>query len=175
VKLPHVDRKLLDLLMETHCHLDKMIKRSDSLVAELFRKMEEAQLISSIPGFGPFFSVLVATEIGNINRFPEAKKLHAYAGVIPSTHSSGGKTHHGKIIKAGNKWLRWAAVEAVWPAMRADLEIKLYYQKRMRPKGANVAKVATARKLLSIVYRVLKEKRRYEPYRRKSPVAFNRV
>lgn len=167
VELPKADRKLLDLLMETHSHLDKTIKRSDGLVAQLFKKMKEAQLISSIPGFGPFFSVLVATEIGDINRFPEVKKLHAYAGVIPSTHSSGGKTHHGKIIKSGNKWLRWAAVEAVWPAMRADFEIKLYYLKRMRPKGPNVAKVATARKLLSIVYRVLKEKQAYEMYRKK--------
>jgi len=36
--------------------------------------------------------------------------LHACAGVIPSIHGSGDKTYHGKIIRAGNRWLRWACV-----------------------------------------------------------------
>ena len=92
--------------------------------------------------------------------------LHAYAGVIPSTHSSGERSYHGKIIKEGNRWLRWAAVEAVWPAIRADFDIRLYNERMKRRKGANSAKVATARRLLTIIYRMLKENRPYIPYKR---------
>ncbi|MEA2005940.1 MAG: transposase [Acidobacteriota bacterium] len=93
-------------------------------------------------------------------------KLHAYAGVIPSTHSSGERSYHGKIIKEGNRWLRWAVVEAVWPALRADLDLRCYYERMKRRKGANSAKVATARRLLTIIYRMLKENRPYIPYKR---------
>jgi len=86
--------------------------------------------------------------------------------VIPSTHSSGERSWHGKIIKEGNRWLRWAAVEAVWPALRADFDIRCFYDRLKSRKGANSAKVATARRLLTIIYRMLKENRPYIPYKR---------
>ena len=71
-----------------------------------------------------------------------------------------------KLIKEGNVWLRWAAVEAVWPAIKSDFDLRVFYDKRARRKDANVAKVATARRLLTIIYRVLKDGRRYIPYKR---------
>jgi cobalamin-dependent methionine synthase I len=64
------------------------------------------------------------------------------------------------------RWLRWAAVEAVWPAIRADFDIRLYNERMKRRKGANSAKVATARRLLTIISRMLKESRPYIPYKR---------
>jgi len=123
-------------------------------------------LVRTIPGFGKFLSVLVTVEIADLTRFADPAHLHAYAGVIPSTHSSGDRTHHGKIVRAGNRWLRWAAVEAVWPAIRADFDLRCFYERLARGKGANKAKVATARRLLTIIYKVLKEGRNYIAYRR---------
>ncbi len=64
------------------------------------------------------------------------------------------------------RWLRWAAVEAGWPAIRADFDIRLYNERMKRRKGANSAKVATARRLLTIISRMLKESRPYIPYER---------
>jgi transposase len=162
VQLGEVDRKVMDELLESYHHLTKRIQVSDGYVKELYASMKEAKLVRSIPGFGPFYSVLVPVEIGEISRFAKVEKLHAYTGVIPSLHSSGGKVYHGKIIKAGNKWLRWAAVESVWPAIKADVRLRVFYQSRAGRKGSNVAKVATARKLLTIIYRVLKEECPYE-------------
>ena len=52
-------------------------------------------------------------------------------------------------------------IEAVIPAIRKDYGLKRYYEKIKQRKGSNSAKVATARRLLTIVYRVLKEKRAY--------------
>jgi transposase len=123
-------------------------------------------LVRTIPGFGKFLSVLVTVEIADLTRFADPAHLHAYAGVIPSTHSSGDRTHHGKIVRAGNRWLCWAAVEAVWPAIRADFDLRCFYERLARGKGANKAKVATARRLLTIIYKVLKEGRNYIAYRR---------
>ena len=164
--LPEREAKMLGALLRTYRHLEERIRETSALVDELYGKMPYARLIQSVPGFGKFLSVLVAVEIEDIERFEDVSKLHAYAGVIPSTHSSGERSYHGKIIKAGNRWLRWAAVEAVWPALRADFGIRCFYDRLKRRKGANSAKVATARRLLTIIYRMLKENRPYIPYKR---------
>jgi len=170
------DQQMLKSLLETLEHFQGKIKLSDALVREVLRRSEEARLISTLPGFKEFFPVLVSVEIADINRFDSPAKLHSYAGLIPSTYASGEKLYHGKLVRQGNKWLRWAAVEAVWPAVRSDFDIRLYYQRRAKRKGANSAKVATARRLLTIIYRVLKEKRAYIPYKReKHTAAFTRI
>ena len=109
--------------------------------------------------------MLICNEIDNINRFMTDKKLHAYAGLVPSTYASGGKVFHGHITKQGNKWLRWAMVEAVWPAIRGDAELRMYYERLKLRKGANCAKVAVAKRLLTIVYRVLRDKRYFKVHK----------
>jgi transposase len=165
------DQQMLKSLLETLDHFQSKIKLSDALVREILRTSEEARLISTLPGFGEFFSVLVSVEIADISRFDSPANLHSYAGLIPSTHASGGKIYHGKLVHQGNKWLRWALVEAVWPAVRSDFDIRVYYQRMKKRKGANSAKVATARRLLTIIYRVMKEKRAYIPYKREKHTA----
>jgi transposase len=164
LELGSLDKALLEGLVKLFEQLQALIKTSDKLVGELFRKMEEAQRIYTVPGFGKFFSVLVATEIDDIRRFKSAAKLHSYVGVIPSTHSSGQRSYQGKMTREGNRWLRWAAVEAVWPAIRHDRELELFYLRYASRKKANKAKVATARRLLTIIYHILKEGRTYVPF-----------
>jgi len=164
--LPEREAKMVEALLKTYRHLQDRICETNALVDELYEKMPYARLIQSVPGFGVFLSVLVAVEIEDLKRFEDVSKLHGYAGVIPSTHSSGERSWHGKIIKEGHRWLRWAAVEAVWPALRADFDLRCYYDRMKRRKGANSAKVATARRLLTIIYRMLKENRPYIPYKR---------
>jgi transposase len=102
VDFPSPDKDLLESLIKMHRDLEKRIKESDGLVRDLYRELQEVQLINTVPGFGEFLSVLVATEIADIKRSESVEKLHSYAGVIPSTYSSGERTYHGKIIKAGN-------------------------------------------------------------------------
>jgi len=160
------EKKLLEALLKTYRYLETRIEESTALVEKLYEESREAQLIRTIPGFGKYLSVLVAVEIADLARFADATHLNAYAGVIPSTHSSGDRTHHGKIVRAGNRWLRWAAVEAVWPAIRADYDLRCFFERLARGKGANKAKVATARRLLTIIYKVWKEARNYIAYRR---------
>jgi len=171
LELVSPEKDLLGNLIVLYKHLEERIKGSDGLVKEVYSKLREAQLISTVPGFGGFLSVLAATEIADISRFGSVEKLHCYAGVIPSTHDSGERRYHGRIIKAGNRWLRWAVVEAVWPACKKDFDIRCFYDRRARRKKANVAKVATAKRLLTIIYRVLKEDREYIPYKRKGSAA----
>ena len=102
--------------------------------------------------------MLIRHEIDTLDRFQTSDKLCAYAGLVPSTYSSGGKTHHGGIIKQGNKYLRWALIKAVVHAIRADAQLRSYYESMKLKKGANAAKVATARRLLKIIIRFGKRK-----------------
>ena len=118
--------------------------------------------LKTIPGIGEFFALLIRHEIDKIERFPGSNKLCSYAELVPSTYSSSGKTYHGRIIKQGNKYLRWALIEAVIPAIRKDAQIRSYYYSMKAKKGSNSAKVATARRLLKIVYQVWKENRFYK-------------
>jgi transposase len=55
------------------------------------------------------------------------------------------------LTKRGNKYLRWAIIEAIWPAIRKDLGLRLYYEKVKKRKGANKAKVA--REMVRIIHR----------------------
>jgi len=164
--LPEREAKMVGALLRTYHYLEERINETNGLVKELYEKSPSARLIQTVPGFGIFLAVLVAVEIEDLRRFEDVSKFHAYAGVIPSTHSSGERSWHGKIIKEGNRWLRWAAVEAVRPALRADFDIRCFYDRLKKRKGANSAKVATARRLLTIIYRMLKENRPYIPHKR---------
>lgn len=160
--LPGQDNQLLSSELELLEILKRKISESNGIVKELAKGDKKVKLLRSIPGLGPFFSVLVAKEVDDISRFRDEKKLCAYAGLVPSTYASGGKVFHGRITKTGNKWLRWAFIEAVQPAISCDADLFAYYQRLKMKKGANAAKVATARRLLTIVYRVLKQERLYE-------------
>jgi transposase len=160
--LPGQDNRLLASELDLLQAIMRKISESNRMVKELAQDDKRVKLLRSIPGLGPFFSVLVAQEIDDISRFRSEKKLCAYAGLVPSTYASGGKVFHGRIIKTGNKWLRWALIEAVYPAISCDADLFGYYQRLKIKKGANAAKVATARRLLTIVYRVLSQERLYE-------------
>jgi len=162
IVLPGQDNQLLLSELELLEILKPKISQSDGLVRELGKHDWKAKLLRSIPGLGPFFSVLIAKEIDDISRFKGDKKLCAYAGLVPSTHASGGRIYHGRIIKTGNKWLRWAVIEAVPHAIKSDPELYAYYERVRLKKGNNTAKVATARRLLTIIYRVLSQRRPYE-------------
>jgi len=152
---------LLKQLLAAYEVLSAQIRESDGLVKDLLKSDPNCQLIATVPGFGPFFSVLANTEIGVIQRFFNSSRLCSYAGIVPSTDSSGGKTRHGPIIKQSNHWLRWAFIEAVAPAVAADAGIRKFYESYRQTKGINVAKVVTARRLCCIVYRVLKQQSAY--------------
>ena len=165
------DKEILDELIRGYREIRAHIKTSDGTVRALYGEIEEAARIDTVPGFATTLSVLAAVEIADVKRFRRVEELHSYAGLIPSTHSSGGRTYHGHITKQGNAWLRWAVVEAVTGACQKDLELRVLYTRLAKRKSRNVAKIAVARRLLTIIYRVLTERRDYIPELKKSSAA----
>jgi transposase len=115
-----------------------------------------ASQLLSIYGIGRWTALLIVSEIGEIRRFPSAKHLCSYAGLVPSVHVSGNTSYTGHITKQGSKWLRWALVEAAHHALRKP-PYRAFYQKTSRRRGKPIAVVAVARKLLKAIYYILRE------------------
>jgi transposase len=154
------DKKMIESHLRVMEAINQEISITNDMVKEIYLKDRDAQLLATIPGIGITLATLLSIEIYGIERFRSPSKLCSYAGLVPSTHSSGGKVYRGKITSEGNRWIRWALVEAVVPASYSDVEIRERLD-AFRKKRANVAKTAIARWLLKVVYHVLKERRPY--------------
>ncbi len=161
VPVPKTERELLDRDLQLYDELHARVTETDRAVRHLVAGNPAMQLVRTVPGFGFFFAALVVTEIGTIARFRSPEKLWGYAGLVPSVRATGGKVFHGRLTKQGNKWLRWAAVEAVQPAIVHDADLRRYYDRIRLRRGRNPAKIATARRLLAIVYQVLRDGRAF--------------
>jgi transposase len=124
---------------------------------------EYASLLMTIPGISYYSALLIVSEIGEIERFPDSQHLCSYAGLTPSTHSSGGVTYHGNITKTGSKHLRWILTECTQTHIRTepDSSITKFYNRLVKKKGKAKATVAASMKLLKVIYWVMREKRPY--------------
>ena len=141
--------------------INKKIKDTESQIDERSLKDRDIELLKTIPGIGTFTAFLVKSEIDDISRFSSKGKLSSYAGLIPSTHGSGERLHHGRIVKQGNKFLRWALTEATQTSVRCSEYFRYHYSRIRSRKNANSATIAVARRMLEIIYVMLKEGREY--------------
>jgi transposase len=104
---------------------------------------------------GPVLAAVFVAEIGDASRFARPEQLCSWAGMTPKHRESDTKVHRGRITRQGNKLVRWAAVEAVQRVHGGPLgATRCRLTKR---RGANIAKVAAARKLLRLVYYGLRD------------------
>jgi transposase len=162
LELPAREGNLLHSHLGLLDTLKTQIKETEGWLADSMSKDRRVGLLQTIPGLGVILATLVALEIDDIRRFPSPSKLSAYAGLVPSVHSSGGKTYYGRILPFSNKHLRWAMIEAAWAALGHSPYCRAYYERLRRRKHPNVAITALARRLLEIVHAVLTEDRAYQ-------------
>lgn len=148
-------------LVETHLEL---IDALGSQIAGLDGRIEVqageypgASLLQTIPGIGPYRSLLLIGEIMPISRFPTPDHLVSYAGLAPRTRSSGGKTRYGSTPQAANRWIRGALVSAIPSHMQAtpDSSLGTYYERQKDRIGWQKARVATARTLCRAIHAML--------------------
>jgi transposase len=138
--------------------LRALIKVYSADIAALDRSIAESlvnhrgyRAIQALNGVGPVVAAVFVTEIGDITRFPSADRLCSWAGMTPRHRESDLKVHRGSITKQGSRLVRWAAVEAVSKNHGDDI-IKGAYRRIAERRGRNIARVAAARKLLTLVY-----------------------
>lgn len=167
--LPDPDGPLLQedvTLLEV---LTQRVTATETLIKRLSAGDDAIRWLASLPGIGPFFSVLIRYEVDDITRFPAAKKFASYTGLVPSTYASGQRMVHGRLTKQGNKHLRWAFIEAVTPAICSSPFLRRYYEKLKARLGAKEARTATARKLAELTWTVWTERRDWQEHHRPEP------
>jgi len=161
VQLPGTEQAVLESWLRVHEQLVNELRQANAWIRAQVKEDRLAQLLMTIPGIGHQFALLVRYEIDHIERFASAKRLVGYIGLAPCTWSSGGHTRHGSITKQGNKWLRWAMVEAAQKAPLTSPYFAAYYHRIKERAGFARARVATARKLVEVVYGVMKTQTEY--------------
>jgi transposase len=127
---------------------------------------EQVPYLLQLPGIGLITALTILSAIGQIDRFPTAKKLVGYAGLGAKVHSSGQTHRSGGITKQGRKELRAVLIEAAWIAVRYDQHWQEQFEHLAYHIGREKAIVAIARKLLVVIWHVLSAKaadRRAEP------------
>jgi transposase len=95
-------------------------------------------------------------EIGDVGRFDSPKKLCSWAGLTPRHRESDDKVHRGPITRQGSPLVRWAAIEAV-TKYRGGEKLRADYFRIAERAGRFKARVAVARKLLTLVYYGLRD------------------
>ncbi len=149
--------------------LDDIAVRIEEAEKEVITKVSDhpqAKLIATIPGIGYVSALTIIAEIGDIHRFASAKKLMGYAGLVPSTYSSGDRVRHGKITRQGSMWLRTTLIETAHRQSRSEKSgsMKVFHDRIFEAKDAKTAAVATARKLCAVIWRMLTDNRPFEKF-----------
>ncbi len=116
----------------------------------------------SFPGVALVTAATVIAEIGDFQRFADAKAIGRYAGLNPRVFASGGKQRIGHIAKTGSADLRWILQQAAWTAIRTDEHVRRVFLRIAKRSGHKAAAVAIARKLLTWMHSAVIKG---EPYR----------
>lgn len=144
--------------------LESQIDAVSKEIKELYNKLDSHLL--SVPGIGANLAPIILAEIGDINNFDKPSKLIAFAGTDPSEIQSGNKlSSNDKTSKRGSPYLRHAIYTASLVAISNEPELRAYYDKKISEgKHHFVALAGISRKLLTIIYYILKEDRDYIRY-----------
>src|SRR5712692_300812 len=150
-------RAIVTTHLELIDHCTPLIRALERRIAAAATGHATAPLLATIPGLGPYRSLLLAAELSPITRFPRAEHLVSYAGLAPVTRSSGGHTYHGSIPQGANRWVRGALVSAIPSHVRyaPTSPLTVAYAQLKARLGWRVARVATARKLARVVFVML--------------------
>ncbi len=159
--LHSLSQDVIESYMPVISTLSEQIEKLSYQLRLMAPEDEDVRLLMTIPGIGYYSALLIKSEIGSIDRFPEGEKLCSYAGLVPSVSQTGRYRRYGNITKEGSRWLRWIVVECVHVHIRQDTSITRAYHAIAQSKGKNVAKIAAARRLLMCCYSVLKNRRPY--------------
>ena len=153
----------LKQLIDRMNFLDKQIEALDCQILEYYEKFD--CYLHTIPGIGIIGAATILAEIGDISRFKNSSSLIAFAGIDPTVRQSGEfNSTHNHMSKRGSPYLRHAIFLAATTCSFHNSPLNAYYKKK-RDQGKHhlTATGATARKLTTVIYAVLRDSKPYEP------------
>lgn len=173
--LPEPVRQALAAQRAALAVLVTQIKELSRRIAQLVKERVDVALLETIPGIGTETAAAIVAEIGEISRFETATALRGYSGLVPRVEQSGGKLRTGPLTKRGNRRLRrimiLAAQHFVQVKASRDLSLRKWYARQVFRHGPNPAKVAVARRLLNIIFALLRDQTAFDASRYALPDA----
>ena len=157
VALPDGPRRRLDSLISLIGDFDREITATTREIDQRAKTDERVKLLCQIRGIGRYTAMLIIAEVGEVNRFPTARHLCAWAGLTPTVRSSDGKARLGHISHQGSTILRWALTEAAQHTPTGGGPLRAQYERIAKRRGRKIAKVAVARQILTLCYYGLRD------------------
>lgn len=157
--LPQVFRQRVDSQLRVLDVLEGEVTRFDKAIGRSLRNDRGYRLIQRVDGVGPVLAAVFVAELGDVSRFADANRVCSWTGLTPRHRESDTTVHRGSITKQGSRLVRWAAIEAVQHTPKGS-PMRAPYERIVARRGAkakNIAKVAAARKLLTLVYYGLRD------------------
>ncbi len=168
VELDPLDRALVDADLRL---LDALARESVTIDAQIVHESyndPDVQLLMTIPGVDYTIAHALKAALADVERFSDPDKAASYLGLVPSVKQSADKCYTGPITKAGATQVRWLLIQGAQRVGSHPGPLGAFFRKLAKRKNRNVAVVATARKMVTISWHMLKNK---EPYRYAIPQA----
>ena len=157
--------QVLSVMISSIRALESQISAFDKAISDQVRLIPNT--LQSINGIGPVFAAGLIAEIGDINRFDNQASLAKFTGLAWTKHQSGSfEAQNTKLIRSGNRYLRYYFIEAANSVRRCNSEYARFYNLKFKEVNKFQHKRAlalTARKLVRLVFALLKSNRLYTP------------
>lgn len=154
----------LEVIITQIRSLNEGIKKLDKELEDKGSELPGHENITSIKGIGKKSGSILLSVIGDINDFENEKKLAAYFGIVPRVSNSNESAWQGRITKRGSKLGRTTLVQCTLIAIRYSPRLRTFYDRIKAKKGSGKAIIATAKKLLNVIYYTLKENIVFEDF-----------
>jgi transposase len=160
--LATIDRLEMNHLLAQWKLWDEQIEKVETEIVKRQAESKTAAVLATIPGFGAYSSLALASRIGSIERFPRPGSLANYWGLTLGCRNSGDATDRlGSITKLGSGMARFILGQLVLHVLRRDAWMKTWYGRIKRRRGSKIAIVAVMRRLATIIWHMVKHN---EPY-----------
>jgi transposase len=157
LELREAPRRRLDSTLALVGDFTREIEQTSREIDARAKEDPFVPVLCQIRGVGRYIAMLVIAEVGDIGRFATARRLCAWAGLTPTVRSSDGRARLGHISRQGSPPLRWALVEAAQHAGTGAGPLREDYERIAKRRGKAVAKVAVARKILTLCFYGLRD------------------
>jgi transposase len=162
LELPVDERLTLDGCLRQIDFLDAELRALEAALAEQALRCPQILRLMTVPGVNVHTAAAFMAAVGDIRRFPSARRLVGYLGLDPRVRQSGnGDARHGHISKAGSSMARAMLGEAAWSVAQTPGPLRAFFERVRARKGPQVAATATARKLACLFWCLLTREQDY--------------
>jgi transposase len=167
LKLLEQDRWVLDDLWEDLDQNTERLKKVDRQLGAFAKtapiaEAEARAVLASMPGVGMVTIETVLAELGDWRRFRNADAVVSFAGLDPGVRESDGRRKNLRLTKAGSPLLRWIMIQLAHRLKRTTARWRRLFEQISRRAGKKKATCAIARRLLLVIYAMLRDGRAYQ-------------